>query len=42
MKGDDQMSSLDFVLILGEVGEHIITLLVGDILPLPLAVIRAS
>ena len=42
MKGEDQMPSLDFVLLLGEVGEHMITLLVGDILPLPLAVIRAS
>ena len=42
MEGEDQMSSLGFVLLLGEVGKHIITLLAGDILPLPLAVIQAS
>ena len=36
------MSFLDFVLLLGEVGDHIITHLVGDILLLPLAVFQAS
>lgn len=36
------MSFLDFVLLLGELGDHIITRLVGDILPLPLAVFQAS